>query len=417
MSAPTTDPADAAPADEAPESVEREASRDDATVVPRAPRRLSVWLAGPLASVWTAFIGLMAIVIPMIVVWAVSFVPGMGIDTALRSTGVIWLATHDVAVRLGTATYSLLPWGLMLVWLVLLVIAGRWAARTTGAGNARDGAILIGTGAVTYGVLLAAMSAVTSNAEARTSPVRAFGIGLVLAAIGLAWGALRGTELGTVVSTRIPASARTTLTAALAGGLAMIAIGALLAAFALAMSFDEALRMQQFLDPGPFGGLVLFILALGYLPSAIMWTIGYALGAGITVGPGVVLSPFIQAPAPTNLPTFPLLAALPDQSGPLAFALPVVGVLAGIAVGVVIARRAQLPALQRLGLAIVAVAVAAIALAIVTRISFGALGDVRLVGLGPSSESVALIAGLLMVIGAVPTALVAGRREAAPDVV
>ena len=422
MTAPTTDPADTSPAPDPVEAPEAEQVPEAVQVpeaaeaAPRVPRRVGVWLAGPLAAVWTAFIGLMAIVIPMIVVWAVSFFPGMGIDAALRTTGVVWLVTHDVAVRMGTATYSLLPWGLMLIWLILLVIAGRWAARATGADTARDGAVLIGSGAVTYGVLLAAISAVTSTAEARTSPVRAFGIGLVLAAIGLTWGAMRGTSLGAEVSGRVPVAVRTTLTAALAGALALVALAAVLAAVALALSFDEALRMQQFLDPGAIGGLALFIIALGYLPSAVMWTIGYALGAGITVGPGVVLSPFIQAPAPTTLPTFPLLATLPDQSGPAAFALPVIGVIAGIALGVVVARRAHLPAVQRLGIAIVAVAIAAIALAVATRISFGSLGDVRLVGLGPSSESVALIAGVLMLVGAVPTALVAGRRETVTDV-
>ena len=414
MTAPTTDPAGATPA---PEPVDA----DDAAQAPAAARtpsrRVGVWVAGPLAALWTAFIGLMAIAIPMIIVWAVSFFPGMGIDAALRNTGVVWLVTHDVALRIGTATYSLLPWGLMLICLLLLVIAGRWAVRATGAASARDGVILIGSGALAYGLLLAAVSAVSSTAEARTSPVRAFGIGLVLAAIGLTWGALRGTALGAEVTGRLPAAAKAVLASALAGLLALIAMGALLAAGALALAFDEALRMQQFLDPGPVGGAVLLVLALGYLPTAIMWAIGYALGAGITVGPDVVLSPFVQAPAPTSLPTFPLLAALPDQSGPLAFALPVIGVIAGIAVGVVIARRVQLPAMQRLGLAVVAVAVSAIALAVVTRISFGSLGDVRLVGLGPSSESVALIAGLLMLIGAAPTALVAGRRETVADVV
>ena len=415
MSAPTTDPGQASPAPEAVGAVAAVEAVQEPEAAPTASRRVGVWMAGPLAALWTAFIGLMAIVIPMIVVWAVSFFPGMGIESALRNTGVVWLVTHDVALRLGTATYSLLPWGLMLIWLLLLTIAGRWAARATGADTARDGAILIGAGAVTYAVLLAGISAVTSTPEARTSPVRAFGIGLVLAAIGLTWGALRGTVLGLAVSERIPGPAKAALGAALAGALALIALGALLAAAAVMMSFDEALRMQQFLDPGPIGGLVLLVITLGYLPSAIMWAIGYALGAGITVGPDVVLSPFIQAPAPTSLPTFPLLAALPDQSGPLAFALPVIGVVAGIVVGVVIARRVTLPALQRLGLAVVAVAIAAIALAVVTRISYGSLGDVRLVGLGPSSEAVALIAGVLMLIGAAPTALVAGRREASPD--
>ena len=56
-----------------------------------------------------------------------------------------------------------------------------------------------------------------------------------------------------------------------------------------------------------------------------MWAVAYLLGAGVAIGPDAVLSPFMQAPAPANLPAFPLLAALPDSSTPFAWALPILG--------------------------------------------------------------------------------------------
>lgn len=409
MTAPTTDAAE--PVESADEPAVEAAKRSWVRSAIAADGSVAkpVWLVGPLAAVWAAFIGLAAIALVMVLVWALSVFDGMGISSAAQTAGLMWVVSHDVALRIGTATFSLLPWGLMLVWLALLVVGGRWAARSAHLESIRDGVILIGSSALVYGAILAGVSSICVTADARTSAVRAFGVGFVLAVIGVSWGALRGSALGAVVLTRLPGYVLVMLRGALAGVATLIGFGAVLAAISLAMHFGDALQMTQFLNAGPVGGLVLLILGLGYAPVAILWSVSYALGAGIAIGPGVVLSPFVMAPAPTNLPSFPLLAALPDQSSAIAWALPVLGIVAGIMIGFVIARRASLPALQRLGVAVSAVAIAAVALAILARLSSGSLGDVRLVALGPESESVALIGGILMLIGAVPAVLVAGR--------
>ncbi len=384
----------------------------------RRPRRLIPpgWLAGPLAAGAAAIIGLAVLVLAMAVLWAVSAFAGLDLVGAMRIAGILWVVTHDVAMRMGAATISLLPWGVTLIWLALLAVTGHWAGRVGRITSFRDAALATAGGGVIYGALLAGVSAAVSVAsplEIHISVVRAFGIGFVLAVIGIGVGILRSSGLVRRIPEHVPTWVRVVARSAAIGILTLVGAGALLAAISLTMNLSQAIGMQDFLDPGLFGGFALLLLGLGFLPVASMWAIAYALGAGVAIGPGVVLSPFLQTPAPTALPPFPLLAALPQQASPIAWALPVVGVLVGIVIGLAVARGSRMPALQRLGVGVAAVACSAIGIAILTRMSFGSLGADRLAGLGPSSQTVALLAAGLMLIGTVPTALAAGRERGA----
>lgn len=405
MSAPTTEP-------EATEAAPEPARR---ALLPALGSR-QAWLLGPLAAGWAALIGLALVALTMAVVWALSVFDGMDIVDSMRMAGLMWLVAHDVPLQIGTATFSLLPWGLALISLVLLVIGGRWAARAASVASIRDAVVLVLSGSVVYGLVLAGVSAATATADARTLPARAFGVGFAIAVLGLSWGVYRVSIIGELIRQRMPDYASAAVRGAFAGFAAIVGLGAVLAGLSLALNLQQALEMQAFLDAGTGGGLVLLLIGLGYAPIAIMWSVAYLLGAGIAIGPDAVLSPFMQAPAPANLPAFPLLAALPDSATPSAWALPILGVVAGIVAGLIVVRRGSFGALQRAGIVVLASVLAAIALAMAARLSFGSLGDVRLVGLGPSSESVALVSGLLLIVGGVPSALVAGRRPRAADV-
>ena len=120
-----------------------------------------------------------------------------------------------------------------------------------------------------------------------------------------------------------------------------------------------------------------------------MWGTAYVMGAGVVIGPAVTISPFVAVTAPTQLPPFPLLAALPQGATPLAWALPLTGVAAGVLAGLVIARRARRESrLVRLALATGAAAVAGVLLALGAFLASGSLGDLRLAFLGPLPTTV-----------------------------
>ena len=96
--------------------------------------------------------------------------------------------------------------------------------------------------------------------------------------------------------------------------------------------------------PASSGGAVLVLGCLLLLPNAAVWAVAYAAGPGFAVGTGTVVSPFGATLGP--VPALPLLAALPAAGSPPAMvrAVLLLPVLAGVAVGVVLARRLPAPA-------------------------------------------------------------------------
>ena len=381
--------------------------------VERTPRR--VWVVSLLASIWAAGIGVAIIAVPIFSVWLTATGGGTSWLVPLKDSGLAWVIAHDVSVRADSGTYSLLPLGLLLVWLSLLAHAGRWAARSAGVTTLRDAGALTAAAATSYALILSGVSSLSNTPDFRTSPTRAFGVGLFVAAAGLGWGVMRGSGLIAELRSRMSPHARTMVKSAIAGTAALVGFGALAAAVSLGLNFQEAVASQRLLEPGLVGGLALLLLGVGYAPVIIMWAVSYLVGAGVSLGAGVVVSPFVSNAEPVQLPPFPILAAIPQNLGTLAMALPLAGVLAGTLMGAIIGRRTERSALARLSLVIGAVVMASITLSILARMAVGSLGEERLVSIGPPSETVALLSCALLLLGAAPVALLIRPALAEPD--
>ena len=377
------------------------------------PRR--IWWVALVAALWATGIGVAIIAIPIFAVWLTATGGESSWLVALRDSGLAWVIAHGVSVRADSATYSLLPLGLLLIWLALLGHAGRWAARATAVTTLRDAGALAAAGAVFYALILSGVSSLSNTPDFRTSPTRAFGVGLFVAATGLAWGVLRGSGLMAELRARMSPHARTMVAAATAGAVALVGFGATAAAVSLGLNFPQALAAQRLLDPGPVGGVALLLLGIGYAPVIIMWATSYLVGAGVVLGAGVVISPFAAAGEPSPLPPFPLFAAIPSDLGSLGVALPFAGIVAGAIMGGVIGRRTERSAVARLSLVVGAVVMASISLAVLARLAVGSLGDEKLVSIGPPSETVALLSGGLLLLGAIPVALLMRSSIVAPD--
>jgi hypothetical protein len=213
-----------------------------------------------------------------------------------------------------------------------------------------------------------------------------------------------------VIIDAIPSDIRVVIRGAVIGIATLIAIGAALVSLSLILHFGEVIRIQQFLDPGPLGGIALLLLGIGYIPVAAMWAVSYCLGAGVTIGGGVSLSPFIAVSAPVELPPFPLLAALPQDVGLVAWALPAIGVVAGALIAISVAR-GIFPLGRRVVLAAGACVLSAIGVYLLLFMSSGSLGTMNLAQLGPRPALGGAIALALMLIGAIPTTLLFGIRS------
>jgi hypothetical protein len=345
----------------------------------------------------------------MLIVWMATPSSGLTWLESLRVAGLLWVVAHGAPVVIAGVTYSLVPWGLAVIPLLLLGYAGGWAARRSGAVEPRQTLMLVLSGAASYAVLVGIVGVVVGRPGSSASLVPAVGYALALAVLGLGWGAVRfarrdaGANADAVT---LPMWLDVVLRSGIAAAVALLGVGAVAAATSLLLHVDDAVTMMQSLHTGLWGGLGLLLLGLAYAPVLAVWGTAYALGAGVVIAPAVTVSPFIAVTAPTQLPPFPLLAALPQTASPIAWALPLIGILAGILAGVMIGRRArQEPRLVRLVMALGAAAVAGVLLAAAAFLAAGSLGDLRLAHIGPSPLTLGVLAAVLVVLGAVPSAV------------
>ncbi len=361
---------------------------------------------GPLAAAWSALIGFGLAAIPMLIVWMMT--PGSGLTwlESLHVAGLLWVVAQGAPIVLGGVTYSLLPWGLAVIPLLLLGYSGGWAARRSAARSLRQVLVLVLTGAAVYAAIVGAAAAVTARATSSVTLLQAVGHGLGLALLGLGWGALRASRTAGEPS-RLPGWVAVVVRAGLVAAVTIVGVGAVSATASLVLHVDDAVTMSQSLRAGSLGGLGLLVLGIAYAPVLAMWGASYAMGAGVVIGPAVTVSPFVAVTAPTTLPPFPLLAAIPQTATPMSWLLPLTGVLAGVLAGVLIGRRArEEQRLVRLAMAAGAATVAGLVLAAGAILASGSLGDARLAHLGPMPLTVGILGAVLVVLGAAPSAVI-----------
>jgi hypothetical protein len=361
------------------------------------------WLNGMVGGLWAAVIGLGVAALPMLGMWMSSPQSGLTWIESLRMAGLLWVIAHGVPATIAGVTVSLVPWGLVLIPALLLGYAGGWAARRSGVDTPRAAAHLVLAGAFAYAVVAGVLAVVTSTGSASVSVVAAVAYAFVVALLALGFGALRASSA--VAPAWVPPLLLVIIRAGAIGAVALVGLGAFAATASLMAHFDDAVTMAQSLAGGIGGGLGLLALGAAYVPVVAMWGAAYVMGAGVVIGPAVTVSPFVAVTAPTALPPFPLLAALPQGATPLAWALPLSGVVAGVLAGLVIARWARRESrLVRLALATGAAAVAGVLLAIGALLASGSLGDLRLAFLGPVPATVGILGAVLIVLGAAPSA-------------
>lgn len=377
------------------------------------------WFSGVIGALWAAVIGLGLAALPMLVMWMASPASGLTWLESLRLSGLLWVAGQGAPATIAGVTLTLVPWGLVVIPALLLGYAGGWAARRSDIDSPRAATHLVLAGAGTYAVIAGILAAVTSRPAASVSVLATVGYAFVIALLALGFGTLRAS--GLQVPPSVPTQLLVVLRAGAVGAIALVGFGAIAATVSLMAHIDDAVTMAQSLAGGLGGGLGLLALGVAYVPVMAFWGTAYVMGAGVVIGPAVTMSPFVAVTAPVDLPPFPLLAALPQGATPLAWALPLTGVVAGVLAGLVIARRARRESrLVRLALATGAAAVAGVLLALGALLSSGSLGDQRLAVLGPMPATVGILGAVLIVLGAAPSAAAAasstGRRLSVANV-
>jgi hypothetical protein len=265
--------------------------------------------------------------------------------------------------------------------------------------------------AVPYGLLACALALASRSARESPSVPQALIWGLLLPAIAGGLGGARALAPWSQLAALLPQRPRA-LVLGIVGTLAtLVAVGAVLAGSALAIHLGEASRLERSLAPGAAGTVLLLLLELGYLPNAIVWAISFCLGPGFAFGASTVVTP--TGSALTQLPAFPLLAALPPglhaaMPGwlePTVLALPY---LAGVIGGLLLSRSAPGMPLDAAPLWGLASGVACgCLLGLLAALSGGPLGGARLAAVGPSGWQAAVVGGLELGVSAAISAGVA----------
>ena len=362
------------------------------------PQPRSIAVVSVIAPLWAALLGLIVIGIPVVLAWVTSMTTTTSWGDTVHIIGVGWVVAHAVPFSVGTTTYSLLPLGLVVIPGVLLYHSGRWVARSARIATRNNAVVTIALASVVYGIVVATIGVIASFGEVSVLPARAGLTAFVICALALGAGVLRDSGVGAELLSTAPPTIRSSARAFIVLISGLVALAAILVLVALAVSWSDALEVMRLLAPGVVGGVILFVLQLAYLPVLGIWAIAYAAGPGFAIGPSVVLSPYAQVGAVTQLPPIPMLAALPAVTSPVMWFLPSTLLVVGGVAGVYLQRR--LPTWRERAVAIViAGAAAAVVTVIACAAANGALGDVRLAGLGPSPLPVGGAVGALLILG------------------
>ncbi len=94
----------------------------------------------------------------------------------------------------------------------------------------------------------------------------------------------------------------------------LLGISALFLAFSLFVHLSMIKELITVLQPGIFGGLLLLLINIVYLPNAAVSAMAYLSGTGFGVGANTVVSPLEHTVA--QIPALPILGALPSTEHP-----------------------------------------------------------------------------------------------------
>lgn len=371
------------------------------------PSLHSLWYLCPLVVLWAVVVGAALIAAPIFAAWLASSPWEQGVAGPLRMSVLGWVVVHDVPVRVDGVTYSLLPWGMAVIPFGLLWSGARWAGRISGIASPRASMTLVAGTAGLYAGAIGVAAWVVSASDLRLSAPRAFLTSGLIAAGAVALGVYRGTPAGARLRQEFPEPVRVILGAATVGVTSLLALGCVLVGVGLVKHFTAATEVSASLGAGAVGGIAVLALSLGYLPVMATWAVAYAVGAGVSLGPSVLAAPFNALPSSAVLPPLPLLAALPTRSLEWPLAPMAIGIVAGLLVGWYVGRAAPRSAPQRIGLAVGASALVGVGMAVCSALARGSLGDERLADLGPNPPSVAVAVIGLVIVGAIPLALLA----------
>ncbi len=375
----------------------------------RAAARPGLLRAGLPAAGWAAAAGVVAVAVPVLLLWAADSRSGAGAGAALRAVAQVWLLAHGASLEVPGGTYGLTPLGLLALPLLLLERAARHAAGQHEVRTLADGARLAAGVAGPYALAVTVVAGLARSDEVRPAAVQALVGASVLGLAGAGAGVVRAAGLAPRLRAGAPGWLRRAAGPAAGALVALLGTGALLVGVTTAVHLGRATELAAATSPGVVGGLGLLLLGLLLAPGAAVWGVCYLAGPGFAVGVATAVGPFGVTLGP--VPALPLLAGLPAGGLPAGLGVLVLAVplAAGLLAGQLAERRGD-----GLAAGLLAGPLVGGALALLAALSAGPVGGGRLSEVGPSWWRVGLAVAVEVSAGAAAWwAVRRGRRHRA----
>ena len=346
---------------------------------------------------------------------------GHGVPLHVDLTGVDSIVPADMAVF--DVTLSLM--GCALITLLLAVRAGRRIADTENSPIV--GGMLAFFVAVLVGLALLSGQSATVNVEVLIGTIKI----LIPFVIGLVYGWKPWRLLGDRNPIRqlvSPDWADVIVTAGrITAGvfLGLVVLASLVLAWGIATGFATEISLYEALHGGFLGGLVVTAAQLLALPTVIVWTMGWLLGPGFSLGLGTLVTPLSATVG--AFPAVPLLGAIPSDGSVVGWPILVIPFV----VVAVIAGRLSWGMVERAGyfdstgstdyiragvLAVSSAVLSALMMFVVAAFASGAAGPGRFVFVGVDPSDVALAWGMFVLFGTLVGAAVRLIRPLPADV-
>jgi hypothetical protein len=271
-------------------------------------RVLSVTLSHALRA--AAFVLLPSSFIALIA-WATAGSASGSTTDPIRGAVWIWLGAHHIPFSISLPPsgipgfFSYLPWGAIVIpFIALRITFNRALDRLQGDYHDINGVRMIF--AIYYGAILTGLAFLSKTFSVHPEWYYAPLFGWFIAIIAvMTCGPRPAMSQAIQVATRL---------FSILLGLAFLVIGIL-----IFTNFTVVKSISIVLDAGIFGGALLLLLNILYLPNIAIALLSYLAGSGFAVGRDTLISPWWHHM--DQVPTFPLLGVVPVVRHPLAITL------------------------------------------------------------------------------------------------
>ena len=243
-----------------------------------------------------------AVLVPAVGLIVLSAGGGLSVDSAFAAAIPLWLAAHQIPLALGGQPLSVLPLLPTVAVLWITQAGARWSVRKLGGRFRMDAGPVLASIAGAHAAVAVLGSALLPRAtEVAAAPWAAMLGGALIAGIGAVIGVLRVCGLPPEWSQPIPDWGRVGARGAAVAIVALLGVGALMVLVALIIGAPSVATAYRAVAPDFGAGVGVTLLALAYLPNAVVGGMAWALGPGWPSGrPRPRRSRRSRAPRPSS---------------------------------------------------------------------------------------------------------------------